>query len=86
MLSVINIALYLVLIIVIYFLLLKVTGHSPIFETIVITLVIGLVINMYRYEFILGKFIGDQEEFKDNVKDSFHNLKNDIQELKKKKR
>jgi len=81
-LSIINLSLYIVLIIVIYFLLLKILGHSPIFETIIATLLIGMIINLFRYEHALGKFIGETTEFRKNIKESFHNIKQDIKEIK----
>ncbi len=81
-LSLVNVILYLVLIIVIYFLLLKVTGHSPVFEAIMITIVIGLILNSFRYEFVLGKFIGENNEFKKSIRQSFDHIKRDFREIK----
>ena len=81
-LSVINITLYLVLIVVIYFLWLKITGHSPVFETIITALVMGMIINTFRYEYTLGKLSGEMQGLKDNVKESFINMKDDIKEIK----
>lgn len=83
-LSAINIFLYLILALIICLLLLKITGNSPLFETIITTVGIALLVNMLRHEFLLGKFLGEHKEFKDNVKRSFQNLRDDIKELKKK--
>lgn len=83
-LSTINLFIYIILVIIIYFLLLKITGNSPLFETVVATVLVALASIIYRHEFLLGKFIGEQDEFRENVKTSFQNLREDIQELKKK--
>ncbi|MEK6950575.1 MAG: hypothetical protein AABX13_02525 [Nanoarchaeota archaeon] len=81
-LAVLNLILYITLLVAIYFLFLKVTGNSPVFETIITTLVVGLIINTFRYEFTLGKLAGSQEEFRRNVERSFANMKEDLNEVK----
>lgn len=83
-LTIINLVLYILLILVIYQLLLTIIGKSPIFETIVISLLSVLIVNSFRYEFLLGKFLGEYNEFKKNVITSFQNMKEDIIKLKEK--
>jgi len=81
-LAIVNLFLYILLILIIYQLLLKVMGRSPIFETIVVSLLLVLIVNNFRYEFLLGKFLGEYKEFKKNVVNSFDNMKKDIKKSK----
>ena len=83
-LAIINLILYILLIIVIYQIFLRITGHSPVFESVMISILTILIINSFRYEYILGKFIGGDKEFKNNIKHSFASLRDDIKEIKEK--
>ena len=83
-LSIINLILYILLVIVIYQILLKVSGHSPLFETVTMSLLTVLIVNSLRYEYLLGRFIGENKEFRNNLKQSFDRLRDDIREIKTK--
>ena len=65
-LAIINLVLYIFLIIIIYQIILKISGHSPTFETIIITALSIIMINSFRYEYLLGKHISENTEFKKN--------------------
>ena len=80
--ALINLILYILLIIVIYQIFLKIAEHSPLFETTTMSLLTIVIVNSLRYEYILGKFIGENKEFKNNVQQSFINLRDDINEIK----
>lgn len=89
--ALINLILYILLIIVIYQIFLKITGHSPLFETITMSLLTIIIINSLRYEYLLGKITGENKEFKlninefkNNIKQSFDHLRDDIKEIKEK--
>ena len=82
-LAFINLILYIFLIIVIYQIILKISGNSPTFETIIITALSLIMINSFRYEYLLGKYIGENTEFKKNIKQSFELIRKDIQEIKR---
>ncbi len=82
--ALINLVLYILLIIVIYQIFLKITEHSPLFETVTMSLLTIIIINSLRYGYLLGKFIGENNEFRQNVKQSFNYLREDIKEIKKK--
>ena len=89
--ALINLVLYILLIIVIYQIFLKITEHSPLFETVTMSLLTIIIINSLRYEYLLGKSTGENKEFKLNINEfkhivqqSFVHLREDIKEIKKK--
>ena len=82
-LAIINLILYIFLIIAIYQIFLKIIGHSPIFETVIMSILGILIINSFRHEFLLGKSIGENKEFKKNIEQSFNHIKEDIKIIKK---
>ena len=82
-LAIINLILYIFLIIVIYQIFLKIIGRSPIFETVIMGILGILIINSFRHEFLLGKFVGENKEFKKNIEQSFNHIKEDIKIIRK---
>ena len=67
-------------------LLLKITGHSPTIDTILITIVgilaVGLL-NLYYHFGEVNNFVNKTfPRFENNVKESFERVKDDSQELK----
>lgn len=76
-------------IIAIYMLVLKITGHSPTMDTILATFVGIMVMGMLNLYYHLGEFNSFIKEtfprFEKRVQESFEHVKEDLQELKRKK-
>jgi len=71
-------------IVLIYMLILKITGHSPT-ETAIFGTALGVMATaIYQINYKLGNLIGENKEFKSNVKESFNKMKTDLEALKKK--
>ena len=72
-----------ILVIVIYFLILKLLGKSPTMLQIISPLIIGLVFYVAKLGNDVSGIKGEFREFKGNVKESFVRVREDMGEMKK---
>ena len=71
-------------IIVIYMLVLKIAGHSPTLESILLVFVGIIGTNLLFINYKIGKQEGKFNQFEYKIKDSFERMKKDLEEIKRK--
>ena len=76
---IISVLLITFLVYIIFLVLLKLTGHSPSMEELLLALVVGLLLESLRIENKLGEF----SEFKNNTKTKLEEIARDVKDIKK---